>query len=144
MKIRIVMETYWFLEEFVNNEISTSNLIMDRIPKRESGNYWSQSRALCHELIIFMTSSLIWRALTKSLGYSEHNMMLLPSTLTPFKPKPLSPCCLLVYRLTCHSHDPTASLASYLWRKSYAYMHPWPLASLLGDHVTCHLWHSKE
>ena len=52
--------------------------------------------------------------------------------------------CLLVCWLTHRSHDPTASLESYLWRKSRAYMHPWPSASPLRDHMMCHLRHPKE
>ena len=91
-----------------------------------------------------MTSSIIWRALTKSLVHSEHNPMLPPSTPTPSKPKPSLPHCLLVHQLTHCLHDPTASLASYLWRKSCAYMRPWPPAGPLRDHVTCHSWHPKE
>ena len=93
---------------------------------------------LCHELIIFMTSSLILNTSMKALDHSKA----CPNTSShPLRHPPNPSChqfhCLPIRQLTRRSHDPMASFASYLLRKSCAYIRPWPLASPHGGHVTC-------
>ena len=100
---------------------------------------------LCHELIIFMTSSLILKTSTKALHHSEA----CPDTSSCLLWHPLNPSChwlhcLPVCWLTYRSHDPMASLASYLLRKSHTYIRPWPPAGPLGDHMMCHSLYPKE